>query len=79
MKKLTISVEIPKRLACSFCDGKLYAQTPSETARKEPNFRCDKCSVRVVITNQSHLPEDVRKYYWFLVQSQQLGVQEWVD
>ena len=72
--------KLPKALCCSFCDGGLLrAQQPSGTIRREPNFRCGGCNVRVVVTNQSYMPEDVRHYYWFLVLSKQLGLQQWAE
>lgn len=69
-----------KRPHCSFCNQPLTATSP---INKDPCFRCFRCfrcytcNIRTQITNQSYLPEDLRKYYWHLVLSQKLMKQEW--
>ena len=61
-------------ITCPFCTSKMLAVSPDGIVN--PAFRCTKCNVRIVVTNQSYLPVNIREQYKSLVKNKKLGTQE---
>lgn len=62
------------RPKCPFCTGDMSATEP---VVRDPAFRCIKCNVRIVVTNQSYLPLWLKRLYWHWVNTKTLMKQVW--
>lgn len=56
------------KLACPFCKAELLV--PRAPLEQQPSFRCNACNVRVVVTNPSYLPVQLRQDYNRIVKNQ---------
>lgn len=58
-------------MKCPFCNSDNLRIT--QPVDKQPAYRCFKCNVRMVITNPSYLPPNVKKSYWITVANEIIG------
>lgn len=62
-------------IRCPFCtSGDMLAVSPVGIVN--PSFRCDKCNIRIVVTNKSYMLPSLLKEYQTLVKEQKLGKQK---
>lgn len=60
-------------ISCPFCASNMRAVSPIEN---NPAFRCVGCNIRIMISNQSYLPKQIKIKYWWFVKNKKLTTQE---